>query len=183
MAFATPWDSPTQFERRISHHANTSFIGLLLRDRVPGQVTIDRSGRPIVHYRLSPYDQRHVRTAAEGAARALLAAGAQEIYSTQNREVGLKADGSDSVEAWLRRVDRVGWGNNQTYYVSFHQMGTCRMGSRPETSVATANGEVHQVKNLFVADASLFPTASGVNPMLTAVALAHYVAQGIKRDL
>jgi choline dehydrogenase-like flavoprotein len=35
------------------------------------------------------------------------------------------------------------------------------------------------VKNLFVADASVFPTSSGVNPMLTIMAIADHVARGI----
>ncbi|HAA18317.1 MAG TPA: hypothetical protein DCP28_05930, partial [Cytophagales bacterium] len=42
------------------------------------------------------------------------------------------------------------------------------------------NGETREVKGLYVADASLFPAASGVNPMLTIMGLAHYVAQGLK---
>ncbi len=38
-------------------------------------------------------------------------------------------------------------------------------------------GEAHAVRGLYVADASLFPSASGVNPMISVAALAHYVAQ------
>ncbi len=77
----------------------------------------------------------------------------------------------------------MGYGANQTEYFTFHQMGTCRLGSRRATSVVNAVGETHAVKRLFVADASLFPTASGVNPMITIAALAHYVAQQIKAGL
>jgi choline dehydrogenase-like flavoprotein len=46
--------------------------------------------------------------------------------------------------------------------------------------VADPYGEVHGVRGLFVADASGFPTASGVNPMLSTMALAYRVAQHIK---
>ncbi|MFC7667509.1 GMC oxidoreductase [Hymenobacter humi] len=37
-----------------------------------------------------------------------------------------------------------------------------------------------EVQNLFVADGSAFPACSGVNPMLTIMALAHFTAQGMK---
>jgi choline dehydrogenase-like flavoprotein len=166
--------------RQLSH---TSVIGILLRDRFGGRITVNRHGVPVISYRLSPYDQQHMRRGIEGAARVLLAAGARDIFSTQNRLVELRARSQDTVEAWLRRVDRVGYGPNQTVYCSFHQMGTCRMGSDPRTSVVDGAGEAHRVKNLFVADGSLFPSASGVNPMVTIAAFAHYVAQQIKARL
>ena len=62
-------------------------------------------------------------------------------------------------------------------------MGTCRLGNRPGSSVVNGAGEAHAVKNLFIADGSLFPRASGVNPMVTIAALAHYVAQHIRSRL
>jgi choline dehydrogenase-like flavoprotein len=166
--------------RQVSH---TSLVGILLRDRFGGQVTLSRTGLPVIRYQVSRYDQRHMRRGVEAAARVLLAAGAVDIFSTQNRPVQMEVGKGESLEDWLARVDRVGYGANQTLYVTFHQMGTCRMGCRATTSVVGGSGETHEVKNLFVADASLFPTATGVNPMITVAALAHYVAQQIKSKL
>jgi choline dehydrogenase-like flavoprotein len=158
-------------------------IGILLRDRYGGRVTVNRAGAPVVHYRVSTYDQRHIRRGVEGAARVLHAAGATEITSSQSEPVALGPDGASSIEDWLRRVDRVGYGPNQTAYFSWHQMGTCRMGSSRPTSVVGETGEAHTVKDLYVADGSLFPSASGVNPMITIAALAHHVARGIEAGL
>jgi choline dehydrogenase-like flavoprotein len=59
-------------------------------------------------------------------------------------------------------------------------MGSCRLGKDRRTSVADPHGQVHGVPGLYVADASGFPTASGVNPMLSVMALAYRVAQRIK---
>lgn len=56
---------------------------------------------------------------------------------------------------------------------SGHLLGTCRMGADPRTSVVNGHGQSHDVKNLFIADASTFVTASSVNPTLTIVALAN----------
>ena len=55
-------------------------------------------------------------------------------------------------------------------------MGTCRMGSDRTQSVVNENGETWSCQNLFVCDASVFPTSSGVNPMLTTLAIADGIA-------
>lgn len=55
------------------------------------------------------------------------------------------------------------------------------MGSSPKTSAVKATGETWEVKGLYVADASVFPTASGVNPMLTTYSIAHSIAQFVKK--
>lgn len=44
---------------------------------------------------------------------------------------------------------------------SLHQMGSCRMGSSIQDSVTDGEGECWECSNLYIADASAFPTASG----------------------
>ena len=58
----------------------------------------------------------------------------------------------------------------------FHIMGTCRMGDDPQRSVVDRDGRAHEVDNLWIADASVFVTAAGVNPSLTVQALARRTA-------
>ena len=53
-----------------------------------------------------------------------------------------------------------------------HAMGTCCMGNDPRTSVVNSFGQAHDIPNLFVCDTSVFVTGAGVNPTLTAMALA-----------
>jgi choline dehydrogenase-like flavoprotein len=65
---------------------------------------------------------------------------------------------------------RVAVGRNG--HTIYHACGTCRMGESEKTSVTDRSGNVWGVENLFVADASLMPTSSGVNPSLTIAALA-----------
>jgi hypothetical protein len=57
-----------------------------------------------------------------------------------------------------------------------HLMGTCRMGNDPKTSVCNPFGQTHDIKNLFLADASVFPTATPANPTLTIQALSTRLA-------
>lgn len=60
-----------------------------------------------------------------------------------------------------------------------HLGGTARMGDDPQTSVCAADGRMHDVANLFVADASTWPTYPGFNPTLTIMANALRIARGI----
>ena len=57
------------------------------------------------------------------------------------------------------------------------------MGNSPVHSATQPSGETWEVKNLYVADASLFPTASGVNPMVTTEAIAIHVAANVIESL
>ena len=57
------------------------------------------------------------------------------------------------------------------------------MGATAADSVTDPWGRVHGVPWLFVADSSLFPSCSEVNPYITIMALADRVAEGIKKDL
>jgi choline dehydrogenase-like flavoprotein len=53
-----------------------------------------------------------------------------------------------------------------------HWVGTVRMGKDPKTSVLDADGQSHEIPNLFVGDASVFTTYPEKNPTLTNVALS-----------
>jgi len=55
---------------------------------------------------------------------------------------------------------------------AYHPLGTCRMGSDPESSVVRHTGETWEVENLFICDGSIVPTSLGVNPQMTIFALA-----------
>jgi choline dehydrogenase-like flavoprotein len=60
-----------------------------------------------------------------------------------------------------------------------HAMGSCRMGNDPRTSVVNAFCQSHDVPNLYIADTSVFVTGSGVNPTLTAMAIASRASEHI----
>ncbi|HYI13407.1 MAG TPA: GMC oxidoreductase [Thermoanaerobaculia bacterium] len=66
---------------------------------------------------------------------------------------------------------------------SNHEVGTLRMGTSKANSVTDTNGKVHDMENLFVADASVFPCAGVANPMLTITALAYHLAQHVGRTI
>jgi choline dehydrogenase-like flavoprotein len=51
-----------------------------------------------------------------------------------------------------------------------HVCGTCRFGDDPQTSVLDRDNRAHDLDNLYVLDASFFPSSGGINPSLTIAA-------------
>ena len=62
-----------------------------------------------------------------------------------------------------------------------HQVGTCRFGTDPKTSVLDINCKAHDLDNLYVVDGSFFPSVSGVNPGLTIIANSLRVGDHLKK--
>jgi choline dehydrogenase-like flavoprotein len=110
------------------------------------------------------------------AAQVLAAAGASEVFTLQRRRPTYRPGDKESYRDWLRAVRRAGFRAGRATLVSYHQMGSCRMGTDPATSAVGPDHQTHELPGLYIADASLFPTASGVNPMLSVMALAHRAA-------
>ena len=185
LGLATPWYSAREYREMMARAANIGTIIVLTRDRGEGSVTVNKDGEPVVHYVTSVFDRRHMLHGLRTAARVHFAAGATEVLSLHSKRTHLvRSEDSFVQERQLRRFDaqleRHGLGPNRLMVFSAHQMGSCRMGNNPRQSVVDGNQQVHGVKGLFVCDGSVFPAASGVNPMLTIMALAHRAAQYIK---
>ena len=175
-ALAAPWESGAGHRDRMARLPKTALVGILLRDRFGGRVRVDRDGVAVIDYRLSRYDRAHLRRAMGAAAEVLEAAGAREIWAPLARTVTYRPGSKGARDEWLERVDAAGWGPNELLLVTFHQMASCRMGASARTSVVDSEHRVWGIRGLYVADASTFPSASGVNPMLTVMAIAYRAA-------
>jgi len=175
----SPWRGSREHARMMEALPSSVPIGVLLRDRDGGEVRVDRDGNPIVRYRLSDYDVGHVRRGVDGAAEIHEAAGAQRIFSSHSRDVSYAPGRDGSRARFAADADACGWDAGHCTYGSFHIMGSARMGGSPETSACNPRGETWEVRDLYVCDASAFPTASGVNPMISIESIAHMNASGI----
>jgi choline dehydrogenase-like flavoprotein len=172
-----PWREPRQYRALLEKLPHTSAIGVLLRDRDSGYVTVDRTGAPVTHYGLSKFDRSHLRRGFVGAARILEAAGARLIYSPHAKFCGYQPGVRGSLETFTRDMDAAGWRSGQVALFSFHIMGTARLGASPSDSATNPEGESWEARNLCVMDGASFPSASGVNPMISIEAIAHRNAQ------
>jgi len=157
-----------------------TFIGLI-RDRGAGKVEIDANGEAVVTYPVDDeLDQSNLRKGIEAQIRIHEAAGATEIYSLAQGLPSWKR--GEDLEAFVETAKAAPLGaGGQTLFCA-HQMGSCRMGSDPKTSVAGPWGELHDTKGVWIGDASAFPSASGTNPMVSIMALARRTARAILSD-
>lgn len=182
---ATPWYSARNYRDEMRNISHLASIIVLTRDRGEGAVTVNRAGEPVVDYVVSAYDRKHILHGLRQGTRVHFAAGAQRVISLQNKPTDLTRAEQEALQnqrlrEFDRLIERRGLGANRVVLFSAHQMGTCRMGASPRTSVTDEHQQVHGIKGLFVCDSSVFPTACGVNPMLSIMGLAHEASQYIK---
>jgi acyl-CoA reductase-like NAD-dependent aldehyde dehydrogenase/choline dehydrogenase-like flavoprotein len=178
LAAATPWLSGREHkEAMLDFRRGAAFINLT-RDRGHGRVTVDEAGNAVPQYLLTDeLDGEHLRRGFEEMIRMHEAIGAERIIAL-SRENPIW-DRGDDLEAFIASARESSLAPREKGIFSAHQMGTCRMGTDPETSVAGPWGELHDVNGVWIGDASAFPTPSGVNPMITIMALAHRTAAAI----
>jgi choline dehydrogenase-like flavoprotein len=154
-----------------------TFISLV-RDRGHGRVTLDEAGQAVPWYSLT--DPRDVETSYRG-----LEAQIRLHHAAGARRVRILAQGlptwraGDDLDAFLARARRVPLRAGGAKLFCAHQMGSCRMGRDPQTSVADPRGELHDTPGVWIGDASAFPTPSGTNPMITIMALASRTAEHV----
>ncbi|KAF0698390.1 Aste57867_10992 [Aphanomyces stellatus] len=188
-----PWRSNADHRRLMMQYPRTVNVLDIVRDL--DSVTtleVDSTGRPRVHFQLGQKDATSLVEGMIAAAKMLLSQGAVEINASLHglKPLQLRAttDLANPIEchvtqAWFAELRRLGAVQNSLFLGSAHQMGSCRMGATPDAGAVNPDGESWEVQGLYVADASLFPTASGVNPMVTVFGVAYSVAQFIKANL
>jgi choline dehydrogenase-like flavoprotein len=182
-ASSMPWRSGEGHKTlmsRLNHMAN---IIVITRDYYGGRVRVDAQGNPVLDYQLHPYDARHLMRGTLEALRIHIAAGAREVSSPHNNQMVYRPDAGGSLDAYLQQVAARGFRGNSYTLSSAHQMSSCRIGGDSAQGAVAPDGESYELRNLFVADGSVLPTASGVNPMVTIMGTAHYLAQQMKARL
>jgi choline dehydrogenase-like flavoprotein len=180
LAYAVPWANARQYRRLVQRFAHGSAMIALTRDADGGEVRARRDGSAAIYYAPSKRQEAILARGMSEAARVHFAAGAEEIVSVHAVPLTLKRTAAASPDDFCRQILNAPVGRNRAGVFSAHQMGTCRMGRDPRSAVCDERGEVFGAKGLYVADASLFPRSSGVNPMVTIMALAQCVAEGIE---
>ena len=179
-AFSLPWRSREQHAAAMRDSSHAAAVISLTRDRGEGRVDLTSGD---VRYRVGEYDANHMLQGLNGAIEVAFAAGAR-VVRTLHQDI-LELDRDAATEARRREFAATilsrGVVPNRLAVFSAHQMGTCRMNRNPGNGVADERGAVHAVTGLYIADGSVFPLASGVNPMLTIMALAHRSASAILR--
>ena len=142
--------------------------GVALRAEAEGRVTRGWGGRPKIRYNLDRIDMIRLRRGATVLGQMLLAAGAEVVFPDIH---GWHAEVRDP--ATMARLETEGPLDARAWHGAVtHMFGTCRLGSDPANAVVRPDFRHHRVEGLFVADSSVFPSNTGVNPQVAIMALA-----------
>ena len=189
MAAALAYRNARDFQDKMSRLKFGVPLIVLQRDTSEGRVRLGSDGfSPVIDYVLNKADQANMRDSLKGAIRILLASGSREVFTGHMNDPGLHLsdedvivtsadiENNDKIQEYLRSIDERGMETHKIGIFSAHQMSSCRMSASPDSGVVDENGETWECDDLFVMDASAFPTASGANPMLTTLALSHMLS-------
>ena len=162
-----------QFWDLCKRYRNMASIGVLTSEKAEGRVRGSIGGVPVVTFQVTRQDADVLHEGMLEAGRILFAAGAEKVINGSYVSTLLNSN-EELEEAAGRNVLP-----KDLMIMAFHPQGTCRMGTDRRTSVVGPTGECHELNNLFIADASVFPTSVGVNPQETIWAVAHKVSDAI----
>jgi choline dehydrogenase-like flavoprotein len=161
----------------LKHYDNYAMAGVLVHDEPRGSIELNWSKEAVVNYELGANDQLKMIDGIKEAARIFFRAGANSVITGHMRQTILKGVND------LRLVDKLGAGLGSLLVASAHPQGGNRMGENPANSVVNKHCQSHEIPNLFICDASVFPTSIGVNPQMTVMALATIAADHISKNL
>ena len=155
-----------QFHRTMS-------ITVTVKDDPAKSRIVLKEGRAQLDFEESSHDIESFRRCFLIAARGLLAVGARRVFLPLLRPPVIEKP-SD-----LEQIEKMKFTYNDLILYSDHTSGGNQFGADSRRGVTEPSGLVFGTTNVYVADSSLFPTAPGVNPSWTIMALARHVASGI----
>ncbi|KAL5326810.1 hypothetical protein ACEPPN_004499 [Leptodophora sp. 'Broadleaf-Isolate-01'] len=191
------WTNGLQYKTTALKFRHTNGYISIVRDRDPGRVYKDAvSGHPRVQYTPSVFDRGNVLEGVIALAKIAYVEGAREIHLVNSGVAPFIRDSASedhdspnpgitdpAFAAWVKDLKRIGNKPPMAGYASAHQMGSNRMSVLPQDGVVDPEGRVWGTEGLYVADASVFPSASGVNPMITNMAICDFISRGVGKEL
>src|SRR5216684_46680 len=150
----------------LARYRQTAAAGLIISDTGTGRVRATPGGGLLITYDLHADDLRKMLEGIRLASEIYLAAGAQEVHTLLPGMAPVRKRDE------LSSITEGGWTAADLKLSAYHPMGTCRMGSDPQSSVVDEYGRAHDVPGLVIADASVLPGSTFVNPQITIMALA-----------
>jgi choline dehydrogenase-like flavoprotein len=140
----------------------------------PGRVLLDRKGIRRTEYNVRGVDQLKAVDYLKNASRIFLAAGAREVWIPDVYGTAVRSEADVQSLITLRSVQP-----NAQFCAGSHLMGTAPIGTDPADSFAGPTGEAHRLPGLYVADGAALPGSVSVDPSLTIMGVARFIAAGI----
>ena len=192
------WNNGLDYKTQALKFRHTNGYIAMCRDRDTGRVYPDpASGVPRFQYTPSAFDRAHIMEGLVALAKICFVSGATEIHASIQGLKPFIRDDEDITTSdeddpgvtnprfreWLEELRRIGNKPPTGTFACAHQMGSNRMSTRPQDGVVDPKGKVWGTEDLYVSDASIFPSASGVNPMVTNMAISDWISRGISKEL
>ncbi|EMG48163.1 Fatty alcohol oxidase [Candida maltosa Xu316] len=189
-----PWSGSDESRRNLLRYNNMVAMLLITRDSTSGSVSADpkKPDALVVDYTINRFDKKALLQAFLVTADMLYVQGVKRILSPQAWVPVFESDVPKDQRSitdkdyvtWRAKVAKISFDAYGTAYGSAHQMSSCRMSGRgPRHGAVNTNGRLFECSNVYVADASVLPTASGANPMITIMAIARHIAVGLADSL
>ncbi len=176
-ALAMPGWLDTHFQN-MQHYDRMAAVGVLIGTEsnariVPALV----SGGPDIVFQPTAGDLKKLLDALVILGDIFFAGGAQEVYaSTRTYQTYKNGAAVFSAQSEIDKLRQLVQRDEDILLGTGHPQGGNPIGVSPNTSVIGEDFRVHGYNNLYVCDASVFPTSTTVNPQLTVMTMAHYAA-------
>lgn len=145
-----------------------AFLGVMLSDEDSKGSVKAFANRPLILYRMGKKDLQKAQKALLEGCKILFSAGAKKVI-TPSYNFPVVKDLSE-----IKKIVPNGF-----VWSAYHPQGTCRMSNDPFKGVVDSYGKTHDFENLYIADASIFPSSVRVNPMLSIMGFAMRTADRI----
>jgi choline dehydrogenase-like flavoprotein len=155
-------------------HRHVGQCGLMVSDHSRGRVR-GALGAPLIRYDMCDRDVGVVHTGLVRLAELLLAAGARSLVLPLAGAADLRPEDLPRLRAMTPRT-------RDLKLMAFHPLGTARAHADPACGVVDGDLRLHGMDNVYVADGSVVPSALGVNPMITIMALATRLAFHLRSE-
>lgn len=166
-----------EHRRLIERFNNYSMAGIVVRDGNLGKVTLTATERASVTYEPGIKELKALAKGTEILAKMWFSLGAKKIIVPHR---GLSS--ISSKEDIPKLMDAIINDPKNLLLGSAHPQSGNKIGNNGNDSVVDSNCRVHGFNNLYVCDASVFPTAVGVNPQISVMTVASIIASRIAKD-
>ncbi|KAH9819742.1 GMC oxidoreductase-domain-containing protein [Melampsora americana] len=182
------WRSSESHKQDMIEYKNSFTLVIICRDRDQGRIQIDERGEPMIDYELSTFDSKSLLAGVIKGCEVMNRLGAKRINTTQYTVEPYVKDedkerNEEAFKDWIQEVQKAGISSGWGPIGTAHQMGSCPMGTDSKKSVIDENGKVWGTQSLYIADASVLPTSTGVNPAITTMGVSYHIGQCIEKEI